>query len=255
MPNTIKPQDLSAYKTAGSTYITDNLTGKPFLFIPYSNSAKFSMKGGKEVATAQSDEAVVFYKSATLDMELEVQLANIDLFAFMSGSTVGESTKKFIKREVFDITSADQEVELSDEPKGGVIQAFTLAKDYENSTHIKELDGVTYDSSGKKATLTGSVIGDKVAVYYYSEKLCRNAIVKATPEESRTYRVDTLASGKSSADDGNESFLNIVAPKCTVENSMDINLDSSKASSFTIKISGAKSADGTLMELRQVPLN
>ena len=93
----LQTQDLSAYKTAGTVYVKDPKSKNVLLYLPFANSAKITLKGDKVEALAQGENCVTFPKASTLDLEFEVQLFNLNILSFITGSTVGESTKEFTK--------------------------------------------------------------------------------------------------------------------------------------------------------------
>lgn len=251
---------LGAIKSAGSTYLINNETKKVALFIPYANTCSFTLKGDKTTALASGEDAVVFPLASTLDIELGVQLLNLDILAFIANSEVGESLRKFTKREVFDITTADQVLPIKGTPLGDKVQVVTLGKDTGKSTHLSELEGATFADKGgetpgeKILTATGAKVGDVVGVYYFEETMCRNVVVKSVPEKNVNYTLDTIVSSKSSSDAGEETFLSLLSPKCNVSNDIAITFDATKASDFTIKISASKDSNNNLLEIRQVPL-
>lgn len=244
--------DLSAIKDSGDVYVTNNATGKVKLFIPYANTATYTLKGDKVSALAKGENVVDFQQPSTLDIEYGVDLINLDIISFISGSEVGEATKQFIKREVFDITSTNKSsVTITGTPVGDKIQAFTILKDY-GGTHIKEISNAS--ASGKTVTFSQALTeGDRVAIYYYEEKLCRSTVIKATPDESQNYKIDAIVAMKSSADTGEKRYLNLVIPKATVVQDITLGLDATKPNSFSIKLSASKSSNGELLEMREVP--
>ena len=250
----LKTQDLSAYKTAGTVYVKDPKSKNVLLYLPFANSAKITLKGDKVEALAQGENCVTFPKASTLDLEFEVQLFNLNILSFITGSTVGESTKEFTKREVFTLNSSNEQVEIKGTPFGDKIQAVIVSDDVNNSTHLKELELATYDNGTKKATLNGANKGDVVAVYYFESSLCNGISVKATPEKQANYEIDAIFEGKSSDDAGTMSLLNIIAPKCTFTSDFDITFDATNASSFTIKLSASKSSSGYLFYAYYIPL-
>lgn len=252
MAKVIKKNDLSAIKDSGDTFVINNSTGKVMLYIPYANSATYTLKGDKVSATAKGEDVVDFQQPSTFDIEYSVQLMNLDLIAFISGSEIGEATKKFIKREVFDITESNKsKVDILGTPAGGKVQIFTILKD-NGGTHIKEIEG-TVESKTVNFT-TPLTVGDRIAIYYYEEKLCRYASIKATPDKSSNYTIDSIVSMKSSADTGEKSYMNLVIPKTTVSQDLALTFDSTKPSEFTIKFSASKNAEGQLYELREIPV-
>lgn len=248
----LKAQDLSAFKTAGSTRIIDPTTNKVLLNIPYANSAKITLSGDTTSAKAQGEDCVTFPNASTLTLEYGVQLLNLDLLSFVFGSEVGEATRELSKREVFTLTSNNEIVELKGTPYANKIQAMVVADDYEYSTHIMELEEASYDSDTKRVTLTGAKKGDIVAIYYYESTLCRGTTVRAIPKKQANYRVDSLFSNKSSDDAGTESFINLIAKKCTVANNLDITFDATDVSDFTISLTASKSADGSLCDVYEI---
>ena len=252
MTETIKKNDLSAIKDSGDTYVINNSTGKVMLYIPYADSSTYTLKGNKVSATAKGEDAVDFQQPSTFDIEYAVNLMNLDLMAFICGSEVGEQTRKFMRREVFDITETNKaSVDITGTPAGDKVQVFTILKDL-GGTHLKEVTDTTVAT--KKITFTTPLtVGDRIAVYYYEEKLCRCASIKATPDVADNYTLDSIVSMKSSADTGAKSYMNLVIPKATVSQDLTLAFDSTKPSSFTIKLSASKNSAGQLYELREIP--
>ena len=248
----ITSADLSSIQDSGDVYITNNTTGKVRLFIPYANTATYTLKGDKASSLAKGKNVVDFQQPSTLDIEYGVDLINLDIMSFISGSEVGEATKQFIKREVFDITSTNKDsVTITGTPAGDKIQAFTILKDY-GGTHIKEISNTS--ASGKTVAFSSALTeGDRVAIYYYEEELCHSITIKGTPDESPNYKIDAIVAMKSSADTGEKRYLNLVIPKATVTQDITLSFDAKKPNNFSIKLSASENSKGELIDMREVP--
>lgn len=248
-------QSLSAIKDAGNTYIIDNQTKKVFLYIPYANTAKFTFKGNDVSAKAKGEDCVTFNLPSELSIELGVQLMNLDILGFITGSTVGEAARQFTKREVFDITASNKSMtdfDISGNPYGDKVQLVKTRLD-QGDTIISEIPGTF---SGGKFTPTSTLTleeGERYVAYYFESKTCDGVSIKATPEKAKTYTLDTIISCTSAEDSGEETFLSLLCPKIKISSDFSLDLDATKPCDLTIKMKANKDKNGNLLEMRQIP--
>lgn len=238
-----------AIMDAGDFYVRSLVDNKVALYLNYANKCSIKFEGGSESAKAKGEDVVEFSKAGKFSMELDVDLLNLNLLSFIESSAISEGIKDFTKREVITLTSDGQVVDVKGTPKAGKIEVYTLRPD--RTTHIKELADCTYVSGTHKLTVTSGKVGDIICIYYFEEKNCKSFTIKATPENKVYYQIDGLIRRKS-IEDGSESFLNLVANKVSFENSLSMDFDSEKPSSFKITLKGLKDINGDLAEFREI---
>lgn len=247
MSNLISPQSLGAIKDAGDVTFYDLATSEPALHINYANSFTINLSSDFEVALAKGEERVVFPKATTGEATIGVQLMSPDLFALIMGSKMLQGLTDFYKREIFEVTEADQAVTLKGTPKGSV-SVYQVRKDL--ATHLGKLD--TASVSTNTVTLTGSKAGEIYAIYYVEQKEGRSFTVKATPDNARSYMLNGIVRVKS-AEDGTDSFLELDLKKVTIQNSIDLEFNAETPSSFEIKLKLQSDASGVMLTGKEVP--
>jgi hypothetical protein len=238
-----------AIMDAGDFYFRSLVDNKIALYINYANKCSINFKGGSEYAKEKGENSVEFSKPSEFTLELDVDLLNLNLLSFIQSSSISEGVKDFTKREVTTLTSNGQVIDIKGTPKADKVEVYTLRPD--GTTHIKELVDCTYVSSTHKLTVTSGKIGDIICVYYFEEKNCKSFTVKATPEHKVYYQIDGLIRRKSK-EDGADTFLNLVANKVSFENTLSMDFDAEKPSSFKITLSGLKDMLGDLAQFREI---
>ena len=234
---------------AGDFFIRNASTKKTNLYINYANKFSIEEKSSAEYAKAKGKNAISFAKPSTMTLKLDVEIWDLNLLAFMQSTTVKTGDESFGQRKVFDITTDDQEIDLTGAtPIGDKVEVYVLAKD--GVTTVKELSTVTYDSSTKKVTCTGAKTNDKVVVYYLESKSSDYIEIKATPDEETFYEIEGTIRQKTKAD-GTTKLLNLLAKKVSISPEMSISFDTEKPSGFSISIDVLEDEGGDLAKFRQ----
>jgi hypothetical protein len=238
-----------AIMDAGDFYFRSLVDNKVALYLNYANKCSINFKGGSEYAKESGENSIEFSKPSEFTLELNVDLLNLNLLSFIQSSIISEGLKDFTKREVTTLTSDGQVIDIKGTPKADKVEVYTLRGD--GTTHIKELTDCTYVSGTHKLTVTSGKVGDIICVYYFEEKNCKSFTVKATPDHKVYYRIDGLIRRKSK-EDGADTFINLVANKVSFENTLSMDFDAEKPSSFKISLSGLKDIEGNLAQFREI---
>lgn len=248
MATSITPQSLGSIMNAGSIRLDSLATGNRLLNVGFANTFKVSIQTEEVASKAQGSDAVSFAKPTQLTGEIGVDLINLDLMAFITGSKVGEALRRITKDKKVLITEADQQVTITGTPVGGIVSAYLLRKD--GSTILSKLANPTFATG--KVTLTGAKVGDIVLIVYIEETQARGITIKGVPEESEFYKLDALVKSKS-WEDGKFTFLNLVLNKIAVQNSIDIEFTAENPSSFTIKFKALVDGLGDIGQMVEIP--
>lgn len=247
MPN-ITPNSLAGIKDAADVQIISRADNKPKLYINYANSFKISIKSDTISAKKKGQDAITWDKAKEMNISMDVEMLSGSLMSFILGSPMLNEMVSFYKREVFDITSSDQQVTLKETPKTGSLTAFKIRQD--GVTHISEISSPVVATN--KATLTGVTTGDKVAVYYLAEKQANHFTVKGKKIETSAYKLVAITTTKS-YESGAEIPIEIFVPKVDVESTIDFTFDAENVSKFTINLKAMVDENDMLLDWKEIP--
>ena len=219
---------LYGIKDCGDLTLYNRKTGKPALYINYANSFEISFSSSPVYATKKGKKAIVWDGEMEGTCTISTQLTSNELFALVFGWELTQGAQALYKREVFELTSADQQVTLAGTPKGNAVHAYVLNGD--GATHEKELASASV--STKQVTLTGAKSGDTVAVYYMESGTGGTFTIKGT-KDSSDYKLVCVAYGKS-YENGDRVPMQITLPKVAPQSNATLTFSAENPSSFDI---------------------
>lgn len=214
-------------KDCGDLTLYNRATNKPALYINYANSFEISFSSSPVYANKKGKKSIVWDGEMEGTAKLSTQLTSTELFGVIFGSQLISGSQDIYKREVFTVKTADEAVDIKETPKANTVVAFVL--DGDGATHEKEL---TVSVATKKVTLTGAKVGERVAVFYITEKTGQTFKIKGT-KDSVDYKLVCVAFGKG-YETGGQIPMQIVLPKVAPQSNATISLSSESPSSFDI---------------------
>lgn len=219
-----------AIKDVGRISFISNKTGKEKAYINFANKFDFSATGETIKAKGNGSDMVSFDQPKQGEGTFDLELTSLEVMSFSNGSELKTSFVEFYNRDEFEVTEADETVELKDTPVGKVT-FYKLQKD--RRTKIGEL--TTASVTGKNAILTGSKAGDIIVATYFTSKEALNFTIKATNELSESCTMILRCKGKTHAEgafvDMQLTFHNV---NTLAENAFSF--DAENVSPFTLKV-------------------
>lgn len=243
------PNGLMGIKDSADIVLYSRRTGKPVLTIDYSNNFSISFSSDSVSAKKKGQDAITWANPKEGTITIGVEMINSSLIAMLLGSPTLNSMVDFYKREVFDISEADEQVTLKDTPKSGSVTAFKIRKD--GSTHISEISSPTVSTN--TVTLTSSAIGDKVCVYYLTEAQANSFRVAGKRLLTEDYRLVAVTTTKL-YEDGVEVPIEIEATKVSPEENIEFTFDSENPSSFEITLKMMADENDEMLKWKEIPM-
>lgn len=243
------PNGLMGIKDSGNIVLYSRRTNKPVLTIDYANNFKISFSSSSVSAKKKGQDAITWANAKEGTITIGVEMINSALISMLLGSPTLNSLVDFYKREVFDVTSADQIVTLKDTPKAGSVTAFKIRND--GSTHVSELASPTV--STKSVTLVGANAGEKYAVYYLTETQANHFSVAGKRLLTEDYRLVGVTTTKL-YEDGSEVPIEIEATKVAPEENLEFSFDSENPSTFEITLKMMADENDEMLKWKEIPV-
>ena len=243
------PQGIAGIKDSADVMLISRKTGKPVLTIDYANTFSISLSSESVSARKKGQDAITWANPKEGTITLGVEMLNGSLISMLLGSPVLNKMVDFYKREVFDITSADQAVDLKGTPKSGSVTAFKVRED--GVTHISEI--ASPEILAKRVTLTGVVEGDKVCVYYLTEEQANTFSIAGKRLLTEDYRLIAVTTTKL-YENGDEVPIELEATKVSPEENIELSFDAENPSSFEIAFKMMVDENDEMLKWKEIPV-
>lgn len=226
-------------------------TGKPALYMDYANKFEISITADSVSATKKGTKAITWDLPKEGTITIETQMTSNELFAFVLKSQLETAVlSQFRNREVFTVTEDDQAVILKEEAKDNLAFVQILDEDFVTSAGMLETATVATATGETTVTLTGATVGQRVAIYYITEKEAESVFtIKDGTGLAEDYLLDAVTTTKEYVG-GDETPVAVTVYKCTPQTNATFTFDATTPSTFTITLNMMIDENGKMLDIK-----